>query len=199
MKFAEAIAAIGTLELENKDEILKALNSRAKEFTAIEQKNQSLEQSINAILEASGAEGDDLSKRLESAQAKIGSLNEAQKTYEKSLQDTKAELTSLKRASKVQSLASEKGANFEVLTQLLANKELDEDGKIEGKDIKEYAETNWKPFIPALFPTEATKPEGVSRPPSLPGGGAKGQPTTKEDTVSTYLSTNYAIPDYLKV
>ena len=182
MKYTEAIAAIQASSLENKGDIVAALNSHASELTSDRDKykkasSESTTQ-LNAITAAAGHAEGELSDRLASTVKKLQSAEEQSKAQEqesKTKDDKIAELESkvsaMERGGTIGQASSILGANREVLEKLLTAEdklEISSDGKtvkVNGTDFKDWATTNHQPFIPVLLPEKKGElPSGASNP-----------------------------------
>lgn len=199
MDVSEAIALLA--EVDNGQEAIKIINARIAELSKAEKKTKNLEAAIAKIIETSGAEGTDLNSQLDSAAEKIKTLADQLRQSDEKLTASNQKLSQLERGALIGSAAQKVGAVPEVLQRLLKPEDdlvVGEDGviKIGGKELKEYASSNpdWKPFIPALFPSAETTTNSTTK---LPNAGTNGE-DKKADPVANYMKNRYPVPDYLK-
>jgi DNA repair exonuclease SbcCD ATPase subunit len=161
------------------------------------------------------SQASDLHKQLQSAKSELETEKGKITATETSLTEAQTKVTSLEtqineNAQKLTTLESEKqtlarslgvteaatlaGAQPKVLQTLLkeAHQIVVENEKVfvvEGEtrsELREYADANWKAFVPALF-------QGVPNP-RLPEGGPKGSETAKGNVVNKTLSHLYGTP-----
>jgi hypothetical protein len=200
MDVSEAIGLLA--EVDNGQEAIKVINAKIAELSKAEKKTKNLEAAIAKIIETSGAEGTDLNSQLDSAAEKIKTLSDQLRQSDEKLTASTQKLAQLERGALIGSAAQKVGAVPEVLQRLLKPEDdlvVGEDGviKIGGKELKEYTSSNpdWKPFIPALFPSaETTTTNSTTR---LPNAGGNGD-DKKADPVANYMKNRYPVPDYLK-
>jgi len=199
MDVSEAIGLLA--EVDNGQEAIKVINAKIAELSKAEKKTKNLEAAIAKIIETSGAEGTDLNSQLDSAAEKIKVLSDQVRQSEEKLAASNQKLAQLERGALIGSAAQKIGAVPEVLQRLLKPEDdlvVGEDGviKIGGKELKEYASSNpdWKPFIPALFPSAETTTNSTTK---LPNAGANGD-DKKADPVANYMKNRYPVPEYLK-
>ena len=150
-------------------------------------KATNLQQSIEAIAETLGTEGDDLESKLKGAAERVKTLSSQLSEANTNLAATETrageaetKLTGLERKATVAQAAAKAGVVAEVLERLLGDRV--SDLKIEGDDVKlddkllrdfVEADESLRAFIPALFP-QTQEQTTQSR---LPGGTPNGQTT----------------------
>jgi hypothetical protein len=201
MDFKQALELIQNSELEDKDNIAKAINKKLSDLSRDDAKNSRTEALINQLLETIGAEGDDLENKIHSATTKAKTISQELTQAKNNITQVEGKVKQLERRGLLTTAGVKAGANAEVLEKLLADvtDELvvaDDGVKIGGKPLGEYAKSraDWKPFLPALFPNGSD-----NNPNPLPSSPANGQDQqTKTDSVGTYLKATYPVPDYLK-
>jgi hypothetical protein len=215
MNLQEALAAIK--KLENGADLVSAIESEidrlnSKSYEVIGEKRtetskrQSLETALVAIAKAVGLEGD-VEAILKEAEGKVvGLATEAnQLRTEKATLETRAteaetKVKAAERSGKVAEIAAKVGADAKVLERLLGDKleeiAIADDGvKVGDKSLQDYvdADESLKPFIPALFPTQAKdqKPPEQKPTPKLPSGAPSGNSDNSKDLVGSYLKRTY--------
>jgi hypothetical protein len=202
MKYAEAIQALKDSGLENASEIVATITKEATELQKYKKQRDDLEKLINASLEGFGSESDSYESRLKILADDLKTSKQALETEKKSREEFEGKVKHLERYNLVQTAAAKSGAAVEVLDKLLSSSqdELKVDGDavtIAGKPLKDYAEANWKPFIPALLPQSTSSSTTSSSPPnsstSLPSGSPQGT-QDKVDPLSGVLG-GYKLPE----
>lgn len=208
MKFSEAISLINGSEIENKSELLEAINSRLQETALLEKQVQDLSKNLTTILDLTGATEGDLSKKLETARTSINGLKEAESNYQVQLAEKDKALNSLRLEGAVSEAARLSQANAHVLKTLMSSgqyaleikegKPFIKNGEEAPVELKIYAEKNWADFSSALFPTGQLSTPGVGV--SLPTGGSSGTPQQQSDVVADFLKSTYGgVPKLLGV
>ncbi|MBD2570044.1 hypothetical protein [Anabaena lutea] len=184
MNYAEAIQALKDSGLENAADIVATITKEATELQKYKKQHNELETLINSALQGFGSESDSYEQRLKSLSTELQTTKQSLETEKKSKEEFEGKVRHLERYNLVQTAASKSGASVEVLDKLLAGSqdELKVEGDtvtIAGKPLKDYAEANWKPFIPALLPQSApsSTTDKSNTPPStsLPSGSPQGK------------------------
>ena len=168
-------------------------------------KATNLQQSIEAIAETLGTEGDDLESKLKGAAERVktlsSQLSEANTNLaatETRASDAETKLTGLERKAITQTASTKLGANADVLERLLGDRL--KDLKIEGdnvmlddKPLRDFVEgdESLRAFIPALFPDQTQEKTTQAR---LPGGTPNGQ-TTPNAADQAYVRATGRSPD----
>jgi hypothetical protein len=201
MNYAEAIQKLKDSGLENASEIVVAITKEATELQKYKKQHDDLEILINATLQGFGNESDSYESRLKSLSDDLKTTKQTLETEKKSKEEFESKVKHLERYNLVQTAASKSGAVVEVLDKLLSSSqdELKVDGDavtIAGKPLNEYAEANWKSFVPALLPQSASSTP-PSKPTSLPSGSPQGNPD-KVDPLSGVLG-GYKLPEKFSI
>lgn len=163
----------------------------------------SLQTSIDAIVEATGADGEDVTAKFTAATEKVKSLatqlseaNTRASAAETKSTEAETKLTGLERKATIATAAAKTGAVAGVLEKLLGDRvsELTIDGdtvKLGDKPLREFveAEADLKAFIPALFPAQQAG-TGIQ----LPSAPPNGQAPTPANPVDAYLNKTYTVP-----
>lgn len=186
MKYAEAIQALRDSGLENAGEIVTAITKEATELQKYKKQREDLETLVDAALQGFGSESDSYEQRLKLLSGELQNTKEALEIEKTSKGELEGKVKHLERFNLVQTAASKSGANLGVLEKLLSDSqdELKVDGDnvtIAGKPLKEYAEANWKDFIPALLPAKLP-PNNLRQNSSttLPSGSPQGSSQTPD-------------------
>lgn len=197
MKFTEAIASLIELDIENKEEILEAINRRLQETETLETTNQNLQTNLDNILDLAGVTEGNLTQKLEKAQQAIQGLKDTETNYQTQLADKDRTIAQMQREGTISNISRLTKANPHVLKTLLNNQEADlsiKDDKAyikvgEGEPIEltEYANSNWKDFTPSLFPGSNSTDPTVT----LPGGSSSGQQPKTPDAIDTFMNDKF--------
>jgi len=198
MNYAEAIQALKNSGLENAAEIVTVITKEATELQKYKKQREDLEALINATLQGFGNESDSYESRLKNLSDDLKTTKQTLEAEKKSKEEFEGKVKHLERYNLVQTAASKSGASVEVLDKLLSSSqdELKVDGDavtIAGKPLKEYAETNWKPFVPALLPQSASSTPASKPSTTLPSGSPQGSPD-KVDPLAGVLG-GYKLPE----
>jgi chromosome segregation ATPase len=212
MDWKAAIALLKTLEGTSESiaalegEISRLTNANfelVKDVRNASSKSKESETKLTDLLQILGAEGEDLKSRTASANDKIKTLQSEnnkvskEKTeLEEKYKTLDEERSLLKRRTIINEAAVKSGAVADVLTQLTKDIPLEriilekdevllasEDGKSKTA-LKEYAQTEWAAFVPALFPKEPSSTR-------LPNGGTGGNKPNDVSPLQTYRASTY--------
>ena len=200
MNYAEAIQALKDSGLANAGDIVATITKEASELQKYKKRKEDLEVLINASLQGFGSESDSYESRLKTLSEDLKTTKQTLEAEKKSKEEFEGKVKHLERYNLVQTAAAKSGAVVEVLEKLLASSqdELKVDGDfvtIAGKPLKDYADANWKSFVPALLPqttpsTPASKPSNST---TLPSGSPQGSPD-KVDPLAGVLG-GYKLPE----
>lgn len=216
MDWKEAIASLRKLEGASESvNILEAEVNRltnanfelVKDVRKETSKSKEAEGKLTDLLQLLGAEGEDLKAKAESANVKVKELQtEIDKaTLEKTDLEAKYKTLSdeaidLKRRNTIADAATKSGAIADVLATLVKDIpveriEIEKDGVVilseDGKQrtgLKEYAESQWAAFVPALFPSNTGHGSTSSR---LPSGSPSPNPPKEENLLRAYRAGTY--------
>ncbi len=202
MELTEAIAAVNNSEIEGKEEILEAINTRLQETSGLETQVQSLENNLDSILGITGVNEGNLTQKLEKAQETIKGLQTTETNYQQELAERDKTIAQMKQETTISEASRLTKANGHVLKTLLSQggeEIILNDGKPYIKtgdkqiELEAYAKEKWGDFVPSLFPNESSGDAGVS----LPGGNSSGEQLKENNVVDTFIQQKYSGVDEL--
>lgn len=193
MKYTEAIAAIQSSELENKGDIVAALNSHTSELTEDRDKHKKAAEDINKNLEvitaAAGQVEGELSDRLAGTVTTIKNLTTKNKELTDKIAEQDAQTARAERDRTIDKVSAISGADAAVLKTLLSDQDelvVSEEKKtvtVNGISYEDWAGKDERKAFKALL-TPDKKPD-------LPGGGRNSQNNQQgegKDSVDSYLA-----------
>ncbi|MGK7899076.1 MAG: hypothetical protein AB4372_37030 [Xenococcus sp. (in: cyanobacteria)] len=194
MKYTEAIAAIQSSELENKGDIIAALNSHSEELTSDRDKHkktaEDTNKSLEVIMAAAGQVEGELTEKLSNTAKAFNDLTTKNKELTAKVADHEAKDKSLERDRAINRVSAISGANSDVLKTLLSEKDelvINDEKKtvtINGISYEDWAgKDERKVFRSLLIPKKE----------DLPGGGGNPEnnnPPKEKTTTDTVLKNS---------
>ncbi len=204
MKYTEALAAIQSSELENKGDIVAALNSHAEQLISERDKQKKdVEQAhtqLEAITAAAGQTEGELSARLAATLSQFQDSLTSLQTKDSEIAALREQVAAWELNRTIEHASAIVGANRQVLEKLLKSEdklEIAEDGKsvtVNGTDFSDWAKTAHEAFIPVLLPEQSSK---------LPSGGGNPEhyqaPKTETKSPAEKVTAKYEKPKLIGV